>query len=365
MKILAVEPFYGGSHKQWLDSLTSYSSFEFKLLTLPARWFKWRMYGGAITLARKFQEISFKPDLIIVSDMLDLALFKSLTNLNAPHFLYFHENQFAYPENIDNSIKFDNHYRFINYKSALCANFIAFNSKYNKDTFFIGVQNMLKSLPEYRNMNTLDEIKKKSMVLPLGVELNDFHTSAHHEKINIPVILWNHRWEHDKNPEEFFTALINIKKNNIKFKLIVCGQQYEKAPSIFIKAKKILKNEIVHFKFAESRNDYITLLRNSDIIPVTSIQDFFGVSIIEAVFSGCIPVLPKRLAYTEIFNPNKFNECYYTQNFEDKLTDVILNINNYKINLSNKLKKEIYKYNWPKMISKYETLFKKVIEKHE
>ncbi len=142
MKIILIEPFFGGSHKQWANDLIKHLPHEFYLLTLPERWWKWRMYGGAITLANKFMQSSFSPDLIITSDMLDLTTFKALVSdklRNTPIVIYFHENQFAYPERPDYSNREDYHYRFINYTSALTANRVLFNSKYNMDSFFMGL----------------------------------------------------------------------------------------------------------------------------------------------------------------------------------------------------------------------------------
>lgn len=52
MRILLIEPYYGGSHKAWADGLWHYSRHHIDLLTLPAQFWKWRMQGGAITLAR-------------------------------------------------------------------------------------------------------------------------------------------------------------------------------------------------------------------------------------------------------------------------------------------------------------------------
>jgi hypothetical protein len=37
MKILVLEPYYGGSHKTFLDGLQAHMPFDFMLLTLPAR----------------------------------------------------------------------------------------------------------------------------------------------------------------------------------------------------------------------------------------------------------------------------------------------------------------------------------------
>ena len=37
-----------------------------------------------------------------------------------------------------------------------------------------------------------------------------------------------------------------------------------------------------------------------DIIPVTSNHDFFGISVMEAVFCNVWPILPDRLSYKEL-----------------------------------------------------------------
>ena len=50
-RVWALEPFYGGSHRQFLDGLAKHSLHDFTLLTLPGRHWKWRMHGGALELA--------------------------------------------------------------------------------------------------------------------------------------------------------------------------------------------------------------------------------------------------------------------------------------------------------------------------
>ena len=70
---MLIEPFYGGSHKAWVDGLIEHSAHHFQLLTLSDHHWKWRMHGGAISLAKKANGLEDVPDLILVSDMLDLA----------------------------------------------------------------------------------------------------------------------------------------------------------------------------------------------------------------------------------------------------------------------------------------------------
>ncbi|HIO73068.1 MAG TPA: DUF3524 domain-containing protein, partial [Flavobacteriales bacterium] len=73
---------------------------EVELLTLSGHYWKWRMHGGAISLAAKYNDLDHDFDLILVTDMLDLSTFQALTRTkthNIPFAVYFHENQLTYP----------------------------------------------------------------------------------------------------------------------------------------------------------------------------------------------------------------------------------------------------------------------------
>lgn len=52
MNIWLVEPYYTGSHQAWADGYRAHSRNQVHLLTLSGHFWKWRMEGGAITLAR-------------------------------------------------------------------------------------------------------------------------------------------------------------------------------------------------------------------------------------------------------------------------------------------------------------------------
>jgi hypothetical protein len=52
MKFLFLEPFYGGSHRDFADGWIKHSRHRFDLFTLPARFWKWRMRGAALYLFR-------------------------------------------------------------------------------------------------------------------------------------------------------------------------------------------------------------------------------------------------------------------------------------------------------------------------
>ena len=305
MKIAAFEGFYGGSHKQWLDGLARHSSHEYQKFTLSDRFWKWRMHGGAVTLASRFNESGFEPDLILATDMLDLSVLLTLTRHRTsglPVVLYMHENQLNYPwsdQDRDVTHGRDHHYAFINYTSALAADRVIFNSEYHREAFLGELPRFLRMYPDHQNQITVSQLEAKAMVLPIGLDLAQFDRVEPQPLAEEPVILWNHRWEYDKQPEVFFDAMLQLSKEGYLFKLIVCGEQTDVYPEVFDAMRAKLEGHILHWGFAEGKGAYVRLLRGSDIMPVTSRQDFFGISAVEAMYCGVYPLLPDRLAFPE------------------------------------------------------------------
>ena len=363
MNIIYIEPYYSGSHKRWIDSYKEYSNHNIKILHLPGNKWKWRMHGGAITLANQFLELNEKIDLILCSDFLNLPVFKSICSQkiqNIPIIMYFHENQLSYPwspEDKDIDLKRDLHYYYINYTSSLVSDFNLFNSKYHLDSYFISLKKYLKKMPDFNNFESIDLISKKSSVLYIGCDLEKFNKYRLEKRNKKPLILWNHRWEFDKNPELFFNTLIQLKDRGFDFELAILGEQFKDFPKIFNKAKIELSSNIVHFGYCESFEDYAKWLWRADLLPVTSNQDFFGISIIEAVYCNTYPILPNRLTYPELFD-YKFNKNTFYENDDDLLNKIIDFFNNK--NQSN-YSYQLFDYNWKNAVKKYDETFLKLI----
>ena len=100
MNVLALEPYYGGSHRAFLDGWIANSRHSFTVLGLPAYKWKWRMRHAAVTFARQLRETQYEDqqfDAVWCSDMLNLAEFLGLAPPSVrslPSVAYFHENQF-------------------------------------------------------------------------------------------------------------------------------------------------------------------------------------------------------------------------------------------------------------------------------
>ena len=366
MNILLLEPYFTGSHKSWAEDLQNFSSNEINILSMKGQFWKWRMQGSAITLAQKFNEMNIQPDLILATDMLDLTTFLSLTRkktYNTPTVIYFHENQLSYPWSIkdkDFINKEHKHYGFINYSSALTADKVLFNSNYHKDSFLNELKLFLKRSPDHNELDTIKRIKDKSDVLYIGIDLKRFDPFKTKNE-GPPLILWNHRWEYDKNPEIFFKVLFDLHKEEIDYRLVILGERHNNYPSIFDEAKEKLKSKIIHFGYCNSSKEYAEWLWKSDILPVTNNQDFFGISIMEAIYCDTYPLLPNRLTYPELLPLNYHDEHIYTKQSEllSKLTYAIHNIEDIR-NL--KFNKIAQTYDWSKMISTYDKLFLSLIK---
>jgi glycosyltransferase involved in cell wall biosynthesis len=250
--------------------------------------------------------------------MLDLTTFLALTRDKTSHLpvaLYCHENQFAYPwssQDRDVQYKRDKHYSFINYISALAADHVFFNSRYNFRTFISGIEHLLRHFPDYNELQTLDHISTKSSVLPVGIDLSELDARAPQEKNKKePVILWNHRWEHDKNPADFFKALELLHAKDLQFKLVLMGENFRQIPKEFQAARQKFADQILQYGYVTNSSDYLDWLWRATLLPVTSWHDFFGVSVLEAIYCGAYPLLPNRLAYPELLPLDKYSSHFY------------------------------------------------------
>ncbi len=325
MDILLLEPYNTGSHAAWASEYAAHSRHRVEIMEMGGQYWKWRMHGGAVTLARRFLAAGRRPDLLLATDMLDLTTFLALTReltADIPVAVYFHENQLTYPwspTDADPGQQRDAHYRFINYSTALAADAVLFNSDYHRLSFLDELPRFLQSFPDHRELDSVAEIAAKSRTLSLGLDLQRLDRYRPEEcagQGQAPLLLWNHRWEYDKNPEEFFRALFVLQEQGVDFEIAVLGESYRKKPKIFSEARERLDDRVVHWGYAESFAEYAEWLWRADILPVTSIHDFFGASVVQAMYCNCTPLLPRRLAYPEHI-PEAQHDLFFYDGFED------------------------------------------------
>jgi len=99
MRVLFIEPFCGGSHRQFAETFRRLSTHDVRLLSLPASFWKWRMRGGHLSLLEKVRREAPGCDCLLASDMLSLAELAGMVPALGPmaKIVYFHENQLSYP----------------------------------------------------------------------------------------------------------------------------------------------------------------------------------------------------------------------------------------------------------------------------
>lgn len=331
MQLWLVSPYHTGSHQAWAEGYTHHTRHTITPLTMTGRFWKWRMQGGAIELAAqavRLLDAGAMPDVILATDMLNLpawlGLLRGKLPSHIPIALYMHENQLTYPWRPGEGR--DLTYAMINWLSQLAADAVIFNSRYHHDVWFGELPNLLKHYPDYNHLRLVDGVRARSCVLPVGIEADAIARVANQTRLtsppsrrpvaHSPLILWNQRWEHDKRPDRFFALLHRLQDNHLHFRLAVAGENFRQTPAEFEAARVQFADVIEHWGYIESREAYLALLARADLVISTADHEFFGISVLEAVAAGALPILPARLSYPELIPPAQHGECLYADEAE-------------------------------------------------
>lgn len=319
LRLLVLEPYYGGSHRAVLDCVLPALGFEHDLLTLPARKWKWRMRGSGVLFADEARRMHAqwreshpagepaRPgartrwDLVLASTFVNLAEFAGLAGecvSGVPSVVYFHENQIVYPNR--HKAEWDLQFPLTNVTSALAATECWFNTEWNLHAFVDGADPFMRQFPDHVPRGLGRRIEARSRVLHPPFDPVPFD-SAPVTRGGRCRIVWPHRWEHDKDPDAFFAAVGTLAEEGLDFEVAVAGQAFAETREAFETAGARLGGRLVHIGEPESRSDYARLLAASDVAVSTAVNEFFGLAMLEAAYCGCMPLVPDRLAYPEIY----------------------------------------------------------------
>ncbi|MEM7258916.1 MAG: DUF3524 domain-containing protein [Pseudomonadota bacterium] len=299
-RILLLSAYDAASHRYWCQWLQhACADFHWTCLSLPDRHFYWRIRSNALTFVGKYKaELAQPYDLIIATSMTDLATLRGLVPAlgRCPAIVYFHENQFVYPLQTEQHQKSN----IINAQlnsilTATAADVLVFNSAYNQSSFMNGLQAFSKRMPDGIDKHVPVQLAAKSQVLPVPIIQSPQQTGKDNATVEI---VWNHRWEYDKQPDVFFAAMSRLQQEKLPFKLHVMGQSFRQVPSCFDTARKALGGRIITWGY-QPRERYCQILERAAIVVSTALHDFQGLSMLEAIHRGCVPVAPDRVAYPE------------------------------------------------------------------
>ncbi|HDN69369.1 MAG TPA: DUF3524 domain-containing protein, partial [Gammaproteobacteria bacterium] len=262
MRILLLSAYDAHSHRRWrLGLVAAFPEWQWTVLTLPPRFFSWRVRGNSLSWAwseRKTLEQLY--DVVIATSMTDLSALKGLVPALAsiPSLVYCHENQFVYPDQHEGQ-RIEP--KITSLYTLLSADRVVFNSAWNRDSFLAGAQALLAKMPDAVPSGVVESIAVKSRILPVPIEdhwfekqISDGDGEQHF------TIVWNHRWEYDKAPERMFDVLLKLHDAGENFRVHVIGQQFRKQPPVFDEMYPRLQQHIGEWGMVESEHDYQSLL---------------------------------------------------------------------------------------------------------
>ena len=268
-------------------------------MTLPPRKWKWRMRGAALAFEPLVRALDRPPEIVVTTDMLNLpelmALLRDFIPPPARAITYFHENQITYP--LPRRDERDFHFGLANIYSALASDRVVFNSRFHLEEFLEAIPGVIGLMPDHRPGDLADRIRARSEVI--GVPLDVVGPGAE-DGARDPIVIWNHRWEDDKDPETFFEAMDALDRTGIPFSLMMLGQSFREQPACFERARARLAHRIAHWGFLQDRGAYLDALGRGRVVVSTARHDFFGLAVREAIAAGCYPLLPRRVVYPEM-----------------------------------------------------------------
>ncbi|MCA9409733.1 MAG: DUF3524 domain-containing protein [Candidatus Omnitrophica bacterium] len=255
-----------------------------------------------------------------------------------------------------------------NLTTALAADEVWFNSRFHLESFLNALDRFLRKMPDHPPLERIAEIEGKSSVHSPGVE--PFPARGPREAGPLRI-LWSSRWEHDKNPEDFFQALLMLKSKGVDFRLSILGESFRNSPKVFQEMKEEFKNRIDRWAFLESPEEYRRALMETDVYVSTANHEFFGIGAVEAMLAGNYPLLPPRLSYPELLevtDPSDSSEFLYDgppQSLSDSLAriDVKLREGTLWDEDAQGLHGRISRFEWPQLVGDMDKSLQKVCDK--
>lgn len=308
MRVLLLSAYAAQSHRYWQAALQQmFPRWSWTVLELPPRYFSWRVRGNPLYWSIAERELLQAPhDLLIATSMSDLATLRGLVPAlgEIPALLYFHENQFAYPQDKQQHSLLEA--QMVSLYGALAADTIAFNSRFNRDTFLDGCDALLARLPDRVPAGVVTSLRDKSCILPVPLmpaEPREGQGAATPDRRAGIRLLWSARFEHDKGGEGLLRILHNLEAAQADFEVAVTGQQFRRSPPVFAEIEREFSHRLVQFGYVDSEARYTDLMQWANVALSTALHEFQGLALMRAVQCGCVPVVPDRLVYREIYDP--------------------------------------------------------------
>lgn len=162
LDILALEPFYDGTRRQFLQTLIHCSRHRWTLLKLPPRRIEHRLSAASAWFAEQLIQRPPGPvDIVFAGEAMNLADFFRLVPALAkrPSVVYFHSNQLPEPTR-----RSDSRVDLANLDSAMVASELWFNSMFHLRTFFAKASALVMRRADLMMHNPMQGLMRKAQL---------------------------------------------------------------------------------------------------------------------------------------------------------------------------------------------------------
>ena len=325
-RILLISAYPAQSHRYWQRQFEAILGpvADITALTLPARYYSWRHQGSALSFLDPTHQRILKQnfDRVVCTSACNLCELRGLNPQLSryPNLVYFHENQFAFPGK--QNLTALRTMQVTEIYTALAADQLAFNSKFNADSFLDGAAELLKQLPDEVPGHLLDTIAQKLTILPVPLSIPEtVHSSLNSSATTMTKrpngylrVLWNHRWEDDKGLDLLAAIIEQSHRQALPVHFVIGGPRHPKAATAFQKQIAPFSNLVSILPYFPDHRHYLVEVSRCHAVLSTAKHEFQGIAVMEAALMGLYPVVPNHLVYPE-YIPSKY--CY-DQNANDR-----------------------------------------------
>ena len=209
-----------------------------------------------------------------------------------------HENQVEYPDDPEREAdQRDVHFALTNLNSIFAADLVIWNSRWNLESFLAGLGQILHPCRGIPFDDLEERIRARSNVAWCPVEVPSPELPCPIEPSDVPLVVWPHRHEHDKGPD----LLLELARShrNIPIRWALLGERFDRVPDAMSRFRQEFADSIV-FDDYPNRQIYESIIGTADWVCSTARHEFFGLSVVEAMFAGCMPWVPAGLSYREL-----------------------------------------------------------------
>lgn len=362
-QVLVVEPWYGGSHRAWADGIDRHSRHRVHLVTHPPRAWRWRLRGGALTLAAEVAAVvagQGRPDVVLVGDLVDVAALRGLAGralAGVPVVLYLHENQIT--EAVGPGTRGDRGAAWATWTSLVAADVVVANSGFHREALLAALPGFLDDVPDHPHHRWLPVVADRMEVLPVPVPLGGLLGAPRPDPDGgPPLVLFNQRRDHDKRPEALTRVLVALADAGVAFRVALTGHTVRTDLRDLDADLGALGDRVVHVGPLD-RAGYEALLLRSDVVVATAAHEFFGVAPVEAMAAGCVPLLPDRLAYPELVPTRWHGAVLYRGRLFDRLRAVLEDLPAARAAVAG-LRESMARFDAPTVVPAYDDLLERV-----